>query len=216
MTDIGFRLKVFRMRSGTKMHMVEKSTGIAKAKLYKWEKGIRPNNIEAFNKLNAYLEEMESKQSAGDISMITPATLILPLKNNRPAKPQVDGKSASGTIIFTGLTPELIVDRIDAPFLGVFEGAIQVTGNGMEPTFSNGCWVTITRLNDFQALNWGYYYYLIDSNYMGYVRRVCQSEKENILRLESDNPDQLRYPPIERSLDKIMAIFKIGASITKF
>jgi transcriptional regulator with XRE-family HTH domain len=218
MTNIGMRLKILRTRLGIKMPVIEKFTSISKGKLYKWEKGVKPTNLEDYNKLNAYLDKMENKQEIDvfEIEISSPATLKLPIKNNKPAKPQTDGMAASGTVIFTGKVPELIVDRIDAPFLSFLEGAIQVIGHSMKPTFCNGSWVTITRLNDFRALDWGHYYYLIDSNYIGSIRRVYQSEKENSLQLISDNPDQLEYPPTERCLDHIKAIFKIGASITKF
>jgi phage repressor protein C with HTH and peptisase S24 domain len=85
----------------------------------------------------------------------------------------------------------------------------------MEPTFPNGCRVTITRLKNIRSLSSGRYYFIIDTNWQGIVRRVYQDEKDNCIRLVSDSPDQTKYPPIEKSMDQIEAIFLVGASITK-
>ena len=103
-------------------------TGIAKETLYKWEKGTKPSDINDYFRLKAYLDKMENKleEKAVEIEVQKPATLKLPLNNTRPAVPQTDGKAASGTIIFTDDGPELIVDRINAPVLGVVEGVIEV------------------------------------------------------------------------------------------
>jgi phage repressor protein C with HTH and peptisase S24 domain len=76
------------------------------------------------------------------------ATLRLLLNSSRPAAPQTDAKASSGTVIFTNRGPELIVDRINAPFMDYVEGAIEVTGNSMEPTFRNGCRIAISRIRD--------------------------------------------------------------------
>lgn len=217
MKDIGVRLRDFRQRSKIKMPAVSASTGIAKETLYKWEKGTKPSNFEDLNKLKVYLDKEEGKleEEAFEIEKQKPATLRLPLNNTRSAVPQTDGKAASGTVIFTEDGPELIVARINAPFLGVVEGVIDVTDCSMEPKFCNGCRITITRLHDFRVLTWGQYYYIIDKNWQGIVRRIYQCEKENCIWLVSDNPDQEEYPPIMRSLDQIEAIFKVGAAIIK-
>lgn len=83
--------------------------------------------------------EMESQNSS---------TLRLSLKSSHPAAPQANGIAASATVIFTNSEPELIVDRINAPFMDYVEGAIEVTGNSMEPTFNNGCRIAISRIGN--------------------------------------------------------------------
>ena len=193
-------------------------TGISKETLYKWEKGTKPSNISDYFKLKGYLDKMESKLEVEtfEIESQKPVTLGLPLNNAHSAVSQTDGKAASGTIIFTNNGPELIVDRINAPFLGRVDGVIEVIGFSMDPTFGNGCLLAITRVSDNQRLNWGQYYYIIDTNWQGIIRRVYQGNKENTLILISDNPDQSKYPPIEINLDQVEAIFKVCASITKF
>jgi phage repressor protein C with HTH and peptisase S24 domain len=216
--NIGQRLKEFRERSNTKMPSIAAITGIKKETLYKWEKGTKPSDINDYFKLKAHLDLMENKLEDEIIEFENkkPSTLRLPLNHRKAATPQTDGKVAAGTVIFFENEPELIVDRINAPFLGLVEGAIEVTGSSMEPTFPNGCRVIITRLNNIRVLDNGKYYLIIDTNWQGIIRRVYQGNKENSFRLVSDNPDQLKYPPIERSLDQIEAIFLVGASIIKY
>lgn len=200
------------------MPAIATATGIAKETLYKWEKGTKPSDIGEFLKLKDYLDRLEGtlEVEAFKIESQKPATLRLPLSNRKPPIPQTDCKAASGTVIFSNNEPELIVDRINAPFLGVVDGIIEVVGFSMEPTFPNGCRVTITRLNNIHVLSSGKYYFIIDTNWQGIVRRVYQDENNNVIRLISDNPDQLKFPPIDKSMDQIEAIFLVGASITKF
>ncbi|OQP44248.1 hypothetical protein A4H97_33385 [Niastella yeongjuensis] len=200
------------------MPVIATETGIAKETLYKWEKGTKPSKIEDYFILKAYLDKMEGKleEEAFETENQKPSTLRLSLRNNRPAVPQTDGKVATGSIIFSNNEPELIVDRINAPFLGVVDGVVEVNGDSMEPTFSNGYRITITRLTDNWILFSGQYYYIIDTNWQGIIRRVYQGEKDNSIRLVSDNPDQSKFPPMERNLDQIEAIFKVGAAIIKY
>jgi transcriptional regulator with XRE-family HTH domain len=215
---IGSRLRELRLRTNIKMPAVAAATGIAKETLYKWEKGTRPSNLEEYFKLKSYLDMTENKLEIErlDREDKKPATLGIPLKGGKPAIPQMDGKAAAGTIIITDNEPQLIVDRITGPFLGAAEGVVEVVGQSMEPTFVNGCRIVISRLKDSRNLHWGLYYYIIDTNWHGIVRRVYQTSGQNSLRLVADNADQLKYPPIEISRDQIESIFKVSAAIIKY
>ncbi len=160
-------------------------TGIAKETLYKWEKGTKPSDINDYFRLKAYLDEMEYKISEEQLE----------LENRKAGYAErcrwtragslflkQDGKAAAGTHYWlSNDEPELIVDRINAPFLGPVDGVIEVTGESMTPTFSNGCRVGIIRLNDSRILNWGLHYYIIDKNWQGIVRRVYQGETDGSL-----------------------------------
>lgn len=215
--NIGQRLKVFRMRTNIKMPAIAYHTGIAKETLYKWEKGTRPSDINDYLTLKAYLDEMENRFEEDLLEQETkkPATMRLPLNPDRAPILQTDGLAAAGTIILHDGEPELIVDRINAPFLGPVDGVIEVIGDSMSPTFSNGCRIVIIRLNDFKILAWGLCYYIIDNNRMGLVRRVYQGQAENWLLLVADNPNQAMFPPIQRQQSDIGAIFKVVAGIQK-
>ncbi|MBO9203229.1 MULTISPECIES: LexA family transcriptional regulator [Niastella] len=218
MKDIGIRLREYRSRSNAKMPAIASATGIAKETLYKWEKGTKPSSIEEYYKLKGYLDKMEVSLDEETFELVKqhPATLRIPLTSAGPAVPQSDGKAASGMVIFSNNEPELIVDRISAPCLGAVEGSIEMIGNSMEPTFCNGCRIAIVRLSDNRSLIPGQYYYVIDTNWQGIVRRVYQGEKENCIRLVADNPDQFKHPPVEKSLEQIAAIFKVSAALIKF
>lgn len=216
--NLAQRLKAFRERTKIKMPAIALLTGIAKETLYKWEKGTKPSDINDYFRLKAYLDEKENKLTEEQLELDNqrPATLRLPLNTNLLPTPQTDGKAASGTISFHNNEPELIVDRINAPFLGPVDGVIEVTGESMKPTFGNGCRVGIIRLNNARILSWGLHYYIIDKNWQGIVRRVYQGHTGNNLVLVSDHPNQELFPPIYREWDEIEAVFKIIAGILKY
>lgn len=217
MKDIGVRLREFRTRSKIKMPAIASATGIAKETLYKWEKGTKPGNIDDYYTLMEYLDKMECKLENEFFEMEArkPATLRLPLHNAGPAVPQEDGKAASGTVIFSNNQPELIVDRIYAPCLCYAEGVVEVHGYSMEPIYSNGCRIAISRIRDWGITNWGDCYLLIDKNLQLVVRRVYAGKSDNNIILVADNPDQATFPPFEREWDQILAIFSITACIIK-
>ncbi|WP_205512411.1 LexA family transcriptional regulator [Longitalea arenae] len=216
--QIGQRLKAFRIRSNIKMPAIAAATGIAKETLYKWEKGTRPSNLNDYFTLKQYLDRMENQLEAERLDMEDqhPATLRLPFSRHKLAVPQTDGKAAAGTVTVHNNEPELIVDRITAPFLGAVEGVIEVTGESMEPTFSNGSRIVIARLQDQRRLYWGLYYYVIDTNWQGIVRRVYPGDTENSIQLVADNPNQARFPPIQLQWEQVEAVFKVMARILRF
>lgn len=199
------------------MSVVESVTGISKENLYKWEKGTKPRNADDYKKLKDYLDEINNIDvvDAYVTKSPKPITLRLSLKDKRPPIPQVGNKAASGTVIICNNKPELIVKRLSIPFLGAMDGAVEIIDQSMEPTFCDGWHITITRLKNIHNLVWGHYYYIIDVNWHGIIRRVYKSDKKNFIRMVADSADQERYPPIERSLDKIVSFFKISATIIK-
>lgn len=218
---IGARLKAYREKYGVEMPEIEKATGISRHKMYKWENGKSPRKQSDFLTLSNYLDEMEKKkQSVSDNNIEyernKTATLRLPLDPAKAATSQLSGKAAAGTLIRENDIPELIVDRIEAPFLGNVEGVVEVTDENMEPTFKKGCRVAVTRLKHKQILKWGECYFIIDKNGEGSVSRVYQGEAENSILLVSDNPDKEKYPTFQRNLDQIEAILKVKAGILKY
>jgi hypothetical protein len=85
----------------------------------------------------------------------------------------------------------------------------------MEPTFKNGCRIVINRLGNPAIIDWGKYYYIINKNWQGIVRRTYCESKESI-RLVSDSFDQKKYPPIIWRWEEIEAILQIKAVIQKY
>jgi len=216
--SIGIRLKEFRSRTGVKMPEIEKATGISKDNLYKWEKGSIPRHSDDFIRLRDYLDKME-KEFPDSPHVYEPqrtTTLRLPLNPHKVAISQVGGKVSAGTVTIENDEPELIVDRIDAPFLGHVEGVLEVTDESMEPTFKKGCRIAITRLKDPQIIYWGECYFIIDKNGQGSLKRLYKGTTDDNILLVSDNPNKEKYPPTELKINKIEAILKVKACIFKY
>jgi phage repressor protein C with HTH and peptisase S24 domain len=214
--SIGERLKAYTQKYGVEIPEIAKATGIAKHKLYKWQSGTKPRKQKEVIILEHYLDEMEKKKltmDEGNTGFQTKgATLCLPLDPTKKALSQVDGKAA-GTIVIENNSSELIVDRIEAPFIGNVDGAVEITSENMEPTIKKGTRVAIIRLEDIRLLDWGECYFIIDKNGQGSVRRVQEGEEKSNIILESDNPN---YPPIKRYWNEIEAILKVKAGILKY
>ena len=213
--DLGTRLKQFRQRSNKKMPEISAVVKIAKETLYKWEKGTKPSDVNEYRKLEAYLEEMEKQDVEYKMEIDTkrPITIRLPLDIHKPPIYNTEGTLATGTILIFNDEPQLIVERVNIPYLGAVEGAIQITGNSMEPTFKNGSRIAICRLKDIRLLDSGRCYFIINKNLRGMARRVYQSEGG--LQLVSDHPDKSLFPPIERSWDQIETVLEIVGNIDK-
>jgi len=213
---IGTRLSQFRERSGMKMPAIAALTGIPKETLYKWEKGTKPSDINDYFRLKAYLDKMENKLDDEQWALESqkPITIRLPLLNvDHPPVYDTDGRIAAGTVLIMNDEPQLIVERINAPFLGTVEGVIEITGSDMEPTIKNGCRIAIHRLKDYRMLNWGRCYYIINKNLKGIVRRVYPCEGG--IQLVSDHPNKAVYPPIERAWDQIVTVLEIVGTADK-
>lgn len=214
---IGFRLRDFRENSGIKMPEIAAITGIAKDTLYKWERGTKPSDLNEFFKLKLYLDKMENRQQEEtfDLAPRKPFLLRLPFDKSKPAAPYQNNAMLTGTVILTNNEPEIIVERINAPFLGLVEGAIRITDDTMAPQFPVGSWVVISRLKNIRILYWGYYYYIVDSNLEGILRRIFPGGTKGTLKLVSDNEDQAKYPPVELPWDRIRTIFKVMGGIKR-
>lgn len=137
------------------------------------------------------------------------------LKEKRNPVPMYNTKAAAGTIALVQDEPELILEFVDMPFVGMVDGAIEVVGDSMSPSFKNGARAAVRKLEDKTLLAWGEVYYIIDSNYEGYVKRVYEGQDESHIVLRSDNPDKEMYPAFKRKWENIVAIFKVKADITK-
>ena len=217
MDNIGQILKAFREKTKIKMPEIAISTGIPKETLYKWEKGKACRDFNRYNKLKSYLDKkgILHEEEQLNLEIKKTATLYLPFDSKRPATPQIDGALAAGTIDFFIEEPVIVVERINAAFLGAIEGLIEVTENSMEPTYANGCRIGICRLNDIRILDWGYCYYFIDKKWKGIIRRVYQGETEHSIQLVADNPDKDKFPTIQQPWDQIATVFQIIACIMK-
>ena len=222
--EIATRLKEFRKRKKIKMPAIEVATGISKENLYKWEKGTKPSDVNDFLKLKAYLDEME--QAPGQIvedgtlnganTAQQPATTLYTgifLSQDEEPLPLTESHAAPGSIITINNKPVLIAWRMDSPFIGEVDGVIPVTGDSMEPKFKSGNLVALKKLRFTRIINAGYYYYIIDKNLKGLLRRLRPAAESNSIILSAEN--EKNYPETTRQFDDVLAIFSIEAVIMK-
>jgi phage repressor protein C with HTH and peptisase S24 domain len=139
--------------------------------------------------------------------------LRLSLKEPKRAIPVTNGKASAGTIQLINDEPELILEFIDAPFIGIVDGVVECVGHSMYPVFPNGSRIAVKKLEDKTLIQPGEFYYLIDTNYEGYVKRIYV--EDDGLVLSSENPDREKYPAFKRKWSQIVSLFKVKADITK-
>jgi transcriptional regulator with XRE-family HTH domain len=219
--QIGERLKELRKKKNIKMPAIAKATGISKENLYKWEKGTKPSDFALYNKLVEFLDKVEStpdyvfeepKTNNGKQTKQTAPALFtgVYLTTDEEALPLADGNAPGITTLND--KPMLVGWRIDAPVIGNFDCVIAVTGDSMEPKFKSGSWIALKKLRFTKILNGGYYYYIIDKNLQGLLRRVQPSAENNSIILIAENE---QYPEIIRKMDDVLAIFSVEAVIMK-
>ena len=68
------------------------------------------------------------------------------------------------------------------------------------------------KLRFTKILNAGYYYYIVDKNLQGLLRRVQPAAENNSIILMAENE---QYPEIIRKMDDVLAIFSVEAVIMK-
>jgi transcriptional regulator with XRE-family HTH domain len=221
--EIGKRLKEFRKRKNIKMPAIAAATGISKENLYKWEKGTKPSDFDQFKMLAEYLDKMDNApdQVAEDPKLIitkkgkASSTTFLTgifLSQDEESLLLYDSNAAPGNVIIINKQPILVASRIDAPVIGEVDGVIPVTGDSMEPRFRSGNWIAIKKLRFTKIINAGFFYYIVDKNHTGFIRRVRPAGENNSIVLSAENKE---YPEITRKMDEILAIFSIEAVIFK-
>lgn len=213
--EIGQRLKEFRERTKIKMPTIALATGITKENLYKWEKGTKPSDVNDFLRVKSFLDRMEMKEDELQMKfeMQKPHTLQIPLSTNLPPAFNTENNLASGTVCLINEEPHIIAERMNAPFLGQLEGAVEVNNDSMSPTIQAGTRIAIRRLTDLKLLDGGGCYYIINKNLTGMARRVYPCEGG--IRLVADHPDQTLYPPMERRWEQILAVLEIVGTVNK-
>lgn len=221
--EIEKRLKAFRQRWNIKMPTIAAATGISKENLYKWEKGTKPSDIEQYNKLVAYFDEMEKKFADGleyvelfhtEKVQEPPAYILgIYISENAKALPLSAASGVPGNIIIVNEKPVLIVRRNDCSIIGAVDGLIQVTGECLDRRYTSGSWIAVRKLKFMHIINDGYYYYVIDKNLQAIVGKVRHSAADNSIALYGQNGGD--HAGINRTMDDILAIFSVEAGIIK-
>lgn len=90
------------------------------------------------------------------------------------------------------------------------EFAIKVTGNGMQPKYSNGDILLCKKATDKSIVQWGKTYVVYTKDQEVTVRRLMPSNKEGYINLATYRED---LPPFEISKDEIVDYYIVIASI---
>ena len=203
------------------MPAIAAATGISKESLYKWEKGTKPSDFSQYNKLTEFLDKVESTPdyvyeepkatyTTNNKQVASSIFTGVYLTHDEDAIPLADGNAPGITTLND--KPMLIGWRIDAPVIGNFDCVITVTGDSMEPKFKSGSWIALKKLRFTKILNAGYYYYIIDKNLQGLLRRIQPAAESNSIIMIAENE---QYPEIIRKIDDVLAIFSVEAVISK-
>jgi len=221
-TFIGTRLKEFREKTKIKMPEIARETGISKENLYKWEKGTKPSDINEYNKLKDYLDQMDNARNSMSepevpygkpSNQFSRARLIsIFLAQEADSQLYPDQNATPGSVITFRNQPALIAWRNDSPLIGEVDGLIPVNSDSMFPRYKSSSWIAIKKLKFITIVTAGYDYYIIDKNGKGLLRKVKASD-ENTITLSSEN--EADFPTITRKWEDILAIFSIEAVVTK-
>lgn len=222
--DIGKRLKDFRFKKHIKMPAIAAATGISKENLYKWEKGTKPSDFAQYSKLVEYLDKMENapdymledaRMNSTSQEPASASTLTgIYLSQDEVSLPLAEKNGTPGSIITIKGKPVLIARRSDSSFIGEVDGLILVNnGSSMEPAYKSGTWIALRKLRFTKTIIAGQYYYIVDVNLQGIIRRIKPAAEANSIILISDNEND--YPTMTMKMEEILALFKIETTVTK-
>lgn len=190
---------------------LSKESGIPSYRIYKWIDGKAAPKEEDSQKLKNWLASAREGRVVDQVPEFTKFRTSL---FDNCLTPLIDGPAA-GTIEKIDGDAVIFLDYLKAPFIGEIDGAIEVTGDAMIPTFIPGSRIAIQRLDDPKIFYQGEIYFLIDANLFGIVRRMYEGEGAGTVLLVADNPDRNKYPAVKRSWNDIKAVFKVKADINR-
>jgi len=215
------KIKDVLIKTGKSVAELAKASGFPKENMYKWYKGTRPSDAMVYNRLISYLDRVLNEFSGLPLveeptteysTRNKPLKVKISLSDPRKLPEPVNEKAPAGSVMLIGDERCLIAECIDAPFLGNIEGIIEINDDSMEPVFKRGGRATIYRLADQRLLTWGKYFFVIDKNLKGIIRRIYPGKTADTILLVSENA---QYPPITRQWDQIESIFLVTAVILK-
>lgn len=102
-------------------------------------------------------------------------------------------------------TDDIVIGSIDLPNISRDCKIIRANGDSMTPKISDGNWIAIREIYDFDDVFYGQIYVVVTNEYrmIKYVRKYEQDE-QNYFILRSDNPN---YDDITIRKDKIRKMF---------
>ena len=196
--------------------------------MYKWKDASNPRDhkeyemmVKKLDDLLAGTSETRSEdprrnyiiQSQSDAQPAKPLMVSIHLSEDDDTSAYTDEKAVPGNVITINGKPALIAYSNNLPLLGEVDGLISVTGESMEPRYKSGYWIAIKKLKFIRMITAGDYYYIIDKNEKGFLRKVRPSGENNSITLIPEN--HTSYPEITYKLEDILAIFSIESVVIK-
>lgn len=89
--------------------------------------------------------------------------------------------------------------------------AIPITGDSMEPTFTDGSVIFVKKINDAAFIPWGHAM-LIDTENGAFLKLVYPSDNEDCIEARSINP---HYPPMQIPKASIFGMYRV-LNVSKF
>jgi hypothetical protein len=200
--------------------------GVARSNLYKWKASANPRDHHVFDRMVRKLDKILANPSnfrrineivySIENSKDEIQPLFVSIYLNQDDLPELyTGNSAiPGSVIDVNGKTALIAYRNSSPLFGNADGLITIAGDSMAPVFKNGSIIAIKKAKSNKMLVAGNYYFIIDTDNVGLLRRVVTVEDEKEILLVSDNGRE--HPPLIRNLNDIQAIFKIVLMIIQF
>ena len=207
------------LAQGMTIAKMAEESGLNQANFYKWKEGKAPDDYEVHKILQDYLNEKLGKtqkiedQQEEYKKQGKPVFYSLPLNKTGNPEHYEGNKVIPGKVTSVNGEPVLIVYNLDLPVLEETDGFIEVIDNRMIPVFTQGTLLAIKKLEDYDLIQYDSYYFVIDTSYECLVSKVKHSEEANSIKLSFENNKE--YKPFTRSLDKILAIYKIKGYFTR-
>lgn len=137
------------------------------------------------------------------------------LKRSSKPWPVNDPNAITGSFIMVSDELEIILDKFYAPSLqlGDVDGAIEMVGDSMNPTYKNGDRLIVSKLEDPHQLDWNATYLIVCTDRQILVKRILQNindPKTVILKSDNQGPD-----PYPKLWENILAVFKIKGVFVK-
>lgn len=88
--------------------------------------------------------------------------------------------------------------------------AVKISGNGMQPKYSNGDILLCKKATSNSVIQWGKTYVVYTKDQEVIARRLMPSNRDNYINLATYNED---LPPYELSKDEIIDYYLVIASV---
>jgi phage repressor protein C with HTH and peptisase S24 domain len=208
--NIGLRLKEKRKEKGLSVQALGVLLDIPPDRIYKWEKGTKPSDIEDYKKIDAFLHDnletfpINSKVDVSNLESFTERRRKQKVKENPYLVPFMPVKAQAGYV--RAIDQEVFIDTLERYALppGVNpQGAVwrywEVEGDSMEPAFHSGDIILTSQVHqlDWENLRNFYLYVIVTQDRVLFKRLYAKNELEWVLISENEELYPQQLLPVE-------------------